>query len=240
MSNMEIWDRLKQPPKAALKAIVAGRLKGKTDINPQWRLQAMTEQFGPCGKGWSYRIEALWTEPGIDGQVFAFAQVSVRVGDSEPIPGIGGSMLIAKESGGLHHNDEAFKMATTDALSVALKALGVAADIYLGLWDGSKYKDAPALPKPDTVAADTLKKLEAENPGEEEFLRKHADSIKAAYKRGAAEGFGVFNEITKELDTDENVAIWAFFDSTQRSFIKKQQEAARTAIAAQPSLAEQA
>jgi len=30
-------------------------------------------------------------------------------------------------------------MAVTDALSVALKMLGVAADIYLGRWDGSKY-----------------------------------------------------------------------------------------------------
>lgn len=30
-------------------------------------------------------------------------------------------------------------MAMTDALSVAFKAVGVAADIYLGNYDGSKY-----------------------------------------------------------------------------------------------------
>ena len=51
--------------------------------------------------------------------------------------------MVVKESGGLHINDEAYKMAVTDALSVALKMLGVGADVYMGLYDGSKYKDAP-------------------------------------------------------------------------------------------------
>ena len=41
-------------------------------------------------------------------------------------------MLIAKEKNGLHCNDEAFKMATTDALSVASKHIGVAASVYMG------------------------------------------------------------------------------------------------------------
>ena len=50
-------------------------------------------------------------------------------------------MLVAQESSGLRASDEAYKMAITDALSVALKVLGVAADIYAGLWDGSKYLD---------------------------------------------------------------------------------------------------
>jgi hypothetical protein len=143
MENMKIWNSVKRPPAMALKTIGAGRLKGKSDINPQWRMQAMTEAFGPCGIGWKYSIEKLWTEPGTDGQFFAFALVNVCVktvdGWSECIPGIGGHMLIVKESSGLHNNDEAYKMAVTDALSVALKALGVAADIYAGLWDGSQY-----------------------------------------------------------------------------------------------------
>ena len=49
-------------------------------------------------------------------------------------------MLIVSEKSGLRFNDEAKKMATTDALSVAMKQLGVGAEIYLGNWDGSKYK----------------------------------------------------------------------------------------------------
>jgi len=140
---MEVYNKLKQPPKWALRTIQAGRLKGKTDINPQWRYQAMTEVYGPCGVGWVFDIDKLWTEPGPDGQVFAFASIGLKTKQagewSEPIIGIGGNMLVAKEKAGLHANDEAFKMAVTDALSTAMKMLGVAADIYAGLWDGAKY-----------------------------------------------------------------------------------------------------
>ncbi len=145
MDNLEIWNRLKQPPKWALKEIKGGRLAGKTDISPQWRYQAMTEVFG-LGN-WKYSIQRTWTEPAPDGQVFAFAEVMLYYRtDAEAkewgnMAGIGGSMLIEKEAKGLHANDEAFKMAVTDALSVCMKMLGVAADIYAGLWDGSKYKE---------------------------------------------------------------------------------------------------
>ena len=148
MKNLDYWEKFSRPPLTALKQIGGGRLRGKTDINPQWRLQAMTEAFGPCGIGWKYTIDKLWTEQGTDGQVCAFALVSVYVrsefhesGYSDPVPGIGGSMLIEKEKSGLYTSDEAYKMAVTDALSVAFKSLGVAAEIYLGNFDGSKYKE---------------------------------------------------------------------------------------------------
>lgn len=146
--NLRIWNQCKQVPTQHLKPIQAGRLKGKSDISPQWRMQIMTEMYGPCGVGWKYAIDKLWTEKGNGNEVFAFAQISLytKEGDnwSEAIPGIGGHFLIEQESKGPHNNDEAYKMATTDALGVAMKALGVAADIYLGLFDGSKYmKEAP-------------------------------------------------------------------------------------------------
>lgn len=150
MNNLETWNKFNKPPLTALKTIGAGRLKGKSDINPQWRLQAMTEAFGPCGIGWKYTIDKLWTEAGTEGQVCAFAMVSVYIpatttkdGWADPVPGIGGSMLITKEKAGLYTSDEAYKMAVTDALSVAFKALGVAAEIYLGNFDGSKYLNQP-------------------------------------------------------------------------------------------------
>lgn len=163
---LEVWNKLKQPPSSALRTIKGGRLQGFTDVNPQWRYQAMTEQFGICGIGWKYDIKRVWSEPAPDNQVFAFAEVNLfvranshqynplvnpegalsiydarRDAWSDPIPGIGGSMLVVKESLGLHASDEGYKMAITDALSVAMKMLGVAADIYAGLWDGSKYKE---------------------------------------------------------------------------------------------------
>lgn len=155
--SKEIWEALARPPDSRLKQITGGRLSGMTDVNPQWRLEVMTDEFGPVGDGWKYAIEKLWTEEGTEGQKIAFAMVNVfwrRSGQewSAPIPGIGGSMMIVKEKSGLHTNDEAYKMAVTDALSVAFKSLGVAADIYAGLWDGSKYKDQPKSNGPITPA----------------------------------------------------------------------------------------
>lgn len=145
--NMKAWSYLARPPVWALKTIQAGRLKGKSDINPQWRYQAMTEVFGPCGVGWRFEIEKLWTQPGPEEQVFAFAEIKLYTYNkeagswSEAIPGIGGHMLVPREKAGLHANDEAYKMAVTDALSTAMKMLGVASDIYAGAWDGSKYAE---------------------------------------------------------------------------------------------------
>lgn len=146
---MEIWNALKKPPQSALKTIQGGRLRGFTDVNPQWRYKAMTEHFGVCGIGWRYTIEKLWLEPA-EEEICAFAEValSVKIKNewSAPIPGIGGSMLLAQETAGPHVSDEAYKMAITDALSVAMKMIGMAADVYEGFFDGTKYTGIEATP----------------------------------------------------------------------------------------------
>ena len=147
MNAIELYNSLSRPPANMLKPIEGGKLKDKTDINPQWRYRAMTEAFGLVGIGWDYEIQKLWVEAGAGGEVLCFAQVSVRVkqGDawSTPIIGIGGSKLVQLEKGGLVSNDEGYKMVITDAFSTSLKMLGVASAIYEGLWDGAKYCDAP-------------------------------------------------------------------------------------------------
>lgn len=139
MEPLDYWNKLKSPPEEAKKKITGGRLSGMTDIKPQWRILVITENFGPVGIGWKYTIEKLWTERTDDAHVCAFALVNFFIkhnGEwSEPIPGIGGSMLLVQETKGTHTSDEAYKMAVTDALSVAMKALGVGADVYMGYSD---------------------------------------------------------------------------------------------------------
>lgn len=139
--NMTLYNAVRTPPPEALREIKAGRLVGKSDINPMWRIKTLTEQFGPCGVGWKYTIEKLWTEQGANGEIAAFALINLyhRIGEgwSEPIPGIGGNSFVAKEKSGMYTSDECYKMALTDALSVACKALGVAADVY---WQADKTK----------------------------------------------------------------------------------------------------
>ena len=141
--NNKHYDNLKTVPKTALKEIGFGKLKGKSDINPQWRYEVMTSEFGPCGIGWKYEITKTWTQELLDGQMMVFVEINVYIKDGETwsggIPAIGGDFLIQKDKNGIHGNDEAYKMATTDALGVALKMLGVAADVYRGLANDSKY-----------------------------------------------------------------------------------------------------
>ena len=141
MGNMDIYNALRVVPDSAKKQIIAGRLKGMTDINPMWRIRALTEKFGPCGFGWKYTIDRQWTEIGSDGQVSAFCNISLYVkvnGEwSDAIPGTGGSAFIANERNGAYTSDECYKMAQTDALSVAFKALGGGADVY---WDKDETK----------------------------------------------------------------------------------------------------
>lgn len=142
MNNLELYEKVRKVPEEAQKKIEAGRLKGKTDINPMWRIKTLTEQFGVCGFGWYTKITNKWIEDGANGEKTANVEIELYVkmnGEwSAPITGIGGSVLIAKESNGLRTDDDCYKKAYTDAISVACKALGFGGDIY---WqnDPTKY-----------------------------------------------------------------------------------------------------
>jgi hypothetical protein len=141
-NNKEIWEQFCKPPKDALSQIKGGRLNGMSSIDPMWRIMAMTQVFGPCGIGWTYEIIKEWKEES-GNEASVYVEVAVKFSWegkwSGPIPGIGGAMLLAQQLKGPYHSDEAYKMALTDALSVAFKSLGMAADIYMGKFDGEKY-----------------------------------------------------------------------------------------------------
>ncbi|MCM1503372.1 MAG: hypothetical protein NC115_12030 [Bacteroidales bacterium] len=157
---MEIYESLRSVPEEAKKTIQGGRLKGFTDINPMWRIKKLTEVFGPCGFGWYIEEVERWTEDA-GQQKAAFVKIHLYVQDgkewSRPIVGIGGSSLVSVEkSGSVFFSDEAYKMAYTDAISVACKALGMAADVYFEK-DRTKY-DVPQQPEPVQQPAKPYKK----------------------------------------------------------------------------------
>lgn len=213
--HMDKWDQLARPPKDALKEIRGGRLSGMTDINPQWRYKAMRDAYGPCGIGWKYEVEKMWTEQGSDGQVFQFAKVlvSIKTNDSwsAEIPGVGGSMLIEKDRNGLHQNDEAVKMSITDALSVALKMLGVGADIYMGRWDGSKYKGDVPLPA-------SVKASRDENANK---LEDWHIAVMDGFKESNAIGMEKYAKAKAAMTSAEINTFWGMFDLETRANIRK-------------------
>lgn len=142
MDNLELYNKVRSVPATAKKTIEAGRQAGKTDINPMWSIKTLTEQFGPCGIGWKTKILRTWLESGANDEVAAHVEIELYVkidgAWSEAIPGLGGSMFVAKERNGMYTDDDAYKKAYTDAISVACKALGIAADVYYEK-DATKY-----------------------------------------------------------------------------------------------------
>ena len=160
--NTRVYNQVRTVPASALKTIAAGRLKGFSDVNPMWRIKVLTEVFGPCGFGWWYEITDKQLVPDANtNQVAAFMDIMLYVKDpstgevSHGIPGTGGSSFVAQERSGAYMSDECYKMALTDAISVAAKSLGVAADVYYDK-DRSKYTaDEPtektAIPKEETM-----------------------------------------------------------------------------------------
>lgn len=145
--NMKYYKLGKKVPEKAQKKIGAGRLAGMTNINPMWRIEKLTELFGPCGEGWYYEIVSQEIREGSEDQKVAFVNINLYVkfpdGWSKPIVGIGGSSFVAKERSGLYTSDECFKMALTDALSIACKALGIGADVWYNNDEDNKYSREP-------------------------------------------------------------------------------------------------
>ena len=160
--NLSIYERVRGVPAEAKKAIEAGRLKGKSDINPMWRIKKLTEVFGPVGFGWYTEVVKSWTEVDENSDVAVFVDINLYVQKdgqwSKPIYGNGGNKLISHErkyENGVpivvpYLDDDAYKKAYTDAISVAAKALGVGADVYFEK-DVTKYDTA--LSQSDPVQA---------------------------------------------------------------------------------------
>lgn len=192
--NMKLYNLGRTVPQEAMKEIKAGRLKGFTDINPMWRIKRLTEMFGPCGIGWWYTIkDKNIIHDEITKQAAAFVDIELFYVDPETsltshaIPGTGGSGFISQESKGAYMSDECFKMALTDAISVAAKSIGIGADVYYQK-DRDKYNNpAPIgdVPPPTYSCSDCGAKIKdyTDQNGKVVRARKWAASSKDRFGR---------------------------------------------------------
>lgn len=125
MDNMRIYNAVREAPPSAIKKITGGSYgaAGLSDINPQWRIERMTEMFGPVGTGWTWEpVEVFERENVLYGHVV----VRYWVGDSwsQPIHGYGGTKFGGRD------DSDIYKSTITDAVSNALRFLGVGADVW--------------------------------------------------------------------------------------------------------------
>ena len=149
---MRIYDKVRSVPADALSEIKGGPLKGFTNVNPQVRWELLTSTFGPAGL--CFRVEQVsrWSESSPSGDTAVFCEVNLYYREdpakewSYPVFGQGGAILMRRTTEWVngqpvqtvHIDDEAYKKAYTDAVSVACKALGFAADVYYRQ-DETKY-----------------------------------------------------------------------------------------------------
>lgn len=160
----EKYTKFARPPKDAIGKIPAGDLKGMSSINPQWRIEALTDLYGMCGDGWYVEILDTREVPMDEGEKALYMTVGLYIKDRQtgewgkPILGFGGDRVIKSDRRGLHVDEEAFKKCFTDALGKACAMVGIGSAVYRGEADDDKYMrndysyQRPAQPRQQTVA----------------------------------------------------------------------------------------
>lgn len=144
-SNMELWDKLRRVDPVHSKQFQrAGGFRG-TAVKPSEQERLMTETFGPIGFGWGM-TKPEYKEVPAGSEMLVYCTVGVWYrwnGErSDIFWGEGGDkIVVVRKSGDVSADDEARKKSLTDAIGNALKRIGMAADIHLGLWDDSKYRE---------------------------------------------------------------------------------------------------
>ena len=136
MSNTKrIWDSFKHTDPQFTKQFNKFG-KDLTTTDPMYQVMKMTDQFGPVGEGWTYNVEYTYTEK----SVFAELKIGWREDTNKDFNWYGPVSAVNplyNTKGTL--DDEAPKKAMTDAMTKAMSHLGMAADVFLGLYDSNKY-----------------------------------------------------------------------------------------------------
>lgn len=217
IENLRHWTLLEHTDERYTKQFSrAGGFKG-TDINPTYRWKRMTEIFGPAGVGWGTCDENIQIVPGIDSEQLVYVTCKVWIQDPDtgekhvgPM-GAGGDYIVKwvgkDDKRRLVSDDEALKKATTDAIGNACRFFGLAADVYLGLFDDSKYREENR----ERFEEAERQKVVAENPelaalladakksvaefGKSKPGNKARDKVKEAWEKFYGKGNAIWNSI---------------------------------------------
>lgn len=170
MNNMDLYNAVRSAPENAIKPIKGGAYGAAnlSDVNPQWRIQKMTEQFGPAGTGWIWEPLEQWTDNGVH---YAHVAVQYKIDGGEfsfPVHGYGGTKIGGRDDSDL------IKSSMTDAISNALRYIGVGADVWYSdngnpQFD-SKYSAPPPAKKQEAAKPPVQASTEKISPGQIKFI----------------------------------------------------------------------
>ena len=135
MSNLDLWDKVKETDPKYTKPAKIGGMK-ITAIAPQYQIMLATEQFGTYGEGFGFKsIELDYTLIEKYNLVVFKGVFFHPKGEFEII---NSSKMYMDRAETMIDADFAKKI-ETDALTKALSKLGFNADVFMGRFDDTKY-----------------------------------------------------------------------------------------------------
>jgi hypothetical protein len=199
MSNhLDLWNRFADIDPAFTKPITGKDYRG-TSPNPHYVIQCLTEMFGRLGVGFGWEVEQ--DEFTLIGEeVLHWCRIRFWHTDrSNGFSAYGQTKALMKTKNGLRLDEDAPKKSLTDAITKAASQIGIAANIFLGRWDDSKYvaevnaeyrqeerKTDPAAKAVEYInGADSLDDLKHRWKALPDAMRKNRDVIGATNARKA-------------------------------------------------------
>lgn len=173
-ANMRIWERVDKTDPREGKGTKKVKQGGRTitAICAQLQVKRATEMFGPLGIGWGL-AESQYVEQTLPtGHIVATYTAELWIESKENTSPVSGccELFIPAHEGyqgkqiGDKVDTDAYKKATTDALTKGLSRLGFNADIFLGLFEDNKYIQETSAEFAESDRADTPPP-EPEDPG---------------------------------------------------------------------------
>lgn len=221
-NNLSIWNRFDDIDPKFTNGITGKSYKG-TSPNPQYVIRCLTEIFGPVGQGFGWRVLAEDFTP-LGQEVLHWCRIEFWHTDrANTFESYGQTKAAYGTSSGKYMVDEdAPKKSLTDAIVKAASHVGIAANIFLGRWDDSKYVS-------EVNAEYRAAERQAAKPADDEAAwfgnalpkMTDADQINAVLSRASAAGDHV-----KRMVADRAKAIGLVFDRQSGAFVAAQRSAA--------------
>ena len=150
--HMKLWNTLCETPEEYTKEVSIGARRF-TSIDPYYQIKRATEMWGPFGVDWCVRDENFQFELG--GQLLVYTAIlHFPHGDTTGAIQLHSSARTQNKNG---IDDEVYKKTATDALTKGLSKLGMSADVFLGLFDDSRYLETQEEQKRQARALEAAK-----------------------------------------------------------------------------------
>ena len=198
MSNLKLWNAVKEPDQAFTKKV--NMRGGFTSVSPQYVIQLATKHLGAYGLGFGLSSSnfnyALLESHRVAIHTATFFYVIDGTRCEFPITN---SIEVVTRNG--HVDTDYAKKAETNTLCKALSKLGFAADVYMGLFDDANYVEDIT----NKQSIDKASDKDAELARQANELLKEVEKVIGQIKdaRSMSELEGLYKSLARKLQNKE-------------------------------------